>query len=100
MNVRSYTEMLQEYGIEDLEADDKEDRKKMLTRYNYSVIFEGDFLEFDNVEAWVKKNIVSDPLNFLFYGKLGYNYGFFEIFLTDPKYVEELSNAIPNIMTS
>ena len=100
MLIRSYQEMLKEYDIKDLVSDDKEERTKMLSENKYSVIFEGDFLEFDNAEKWVQENLNNNPVAFLFYGKLGYDYGIFEFFFNEQKYAFEFAQAIPNIFTS
>jgi hypothetical protein len=100
MLIRSFQEMLKEYDIEDLASDDKEERIKMLSEKRYSVIFEGDFLEFDNAEKWIQQNISNNPVAFLFYGKLGYDYGFFEFFFTEQKYAIEFTQVIPNLFTT
>jgi hypothetical protein len=65
MLIRSLEEMLKIYGIETLDTGDQEDRIGMLSKYPYSVIFEGDFLEYDNLESWIRENLKA-PTNFLF----------------------------------
>ncbi|TAE11875.1 MAG: hypothetical protein EAZ95_13065 [Bacteroidetes bacterium] len=99
MLVRSFEEMLKEYEIEDLELADKQDRTEMLSNYTYSVIFEGDFLEYDNLEEWIKTNLDA-PLVYLFYGKLDYDYGFFELFFTEEKNAKKVAELIPILFTT
>jgi hypothetical protein len=99
MLVRSYEEMLKEYNLEDLLSDDKEDRARLLTEYKNSVIFEGDFLEFDKLNDWIKLNLGVQAPPFLFYGKLGYDYGFFELFPATEKQVMRLIEIIPELFT-
>ncbi len=100
MLVHSYKEMLEVYNIKDLPPDDNEERIKMLSAYTRSVIFEGSFLEYDNAEKWVKENIDDSPVNFLFYGKLGYDYGFFEISFKEESHAKKLSQVIPTLFTT
>ena len=100
MLVRSYKEMLKEYKIEDLISDDKEERIKLLIENKYSVIFEGDFLELDNAEKWVQQNFNKNSVTYLFYGKLGYDYGFFEFFFNEQKHALEFAQVVPNLFTA
>jgi len=99
MKVRSFQEMLIEYNITDLDSDDKKEREKTLSKLKYSVIVEGEWTEFDNLDKWVKNNLNIDTITDLFYGKTDYDYGFREIFFEREECATKLTNVIPNIYT-
>lgn len=99
MKISSFQDMLLEYGISDLDPDDNIARKEMLSQYKYTVILEGEFMEFDNLEKWIKINFNKDSVISLFYGKTGYNYGFAEYFFEDQNQALSATKAIPNIYT-
>ena len=100
MTIRSFEEMLEEYHIEDLDSDDKEERTKMLSLYKHSVIFEGDFLEIDNIQKWILQHLEINSAPYLFYGKLGYDYGFFEFFFPSQTLANKFAEATPTIFTT
>jgi len=95
MLLKSFGEMLAGYGITALEESDQRDRSAMLVRFPYSVLFEGDYFEYDSIQNWYRQNISIGPIPFLFYGKLAYDYGFFEFFFDDPAVAEQISVLIP-----
>jgi len=100
MKIRSFEEMLLEYQIPELEPDnDERERYKMLSLFKYSVILEGEFMEFENLDKWIKIYIDEDAVNSLFYGKTGYNYGFIEYFFDNETKLSEIIKVIPNIYT-
>lgn len=92
--------MLKEYEGRLIEAEDFEQRELLLTSHKYTVIFEGDFLEFDNAESWVKKELGLETINIIFYGKLYYNYGFFEFFFSTEADAKRFSEKVPDIYTA
>jgi hypothetical protein len=100
MKLSTFSEMIQEYEVRPIDSDDLEERKKLLCSHKYSVIFEGDFLEFDCLQLWIKENISNDPIVFLFYGKLDYDYGYFELFLNEQSHLEKVMTMIPGLFTT
>jgi hypothetical protein len=70
--------MLQEYDISALDPNDETNRQGMLSKYRYSVILEGNFMELDNLDKWIRTSLNKDVAIWLFYGKTDYNYGFAE----------------------
>lgn len=83
-----------------LEPADLEKRKNLLAKYKYSVIIEGSYLEFDNLERWIKQNISVDPLEEIYYGKTDYNYGFAEYFVKEEAHEAQLKFAVEHIYTT
>jgi hypothetical protein len=51
-----------------------------LSTLKYPVIFEGDFLEYDTALNWLKQESGIQEVPTIFYGKLSYDYGFFDFF--------------------
>lgn len=100
MKVSTFPDMIHEYEVRPIDSDDLEQRKQLLETHKYSIIFEADFLEFDNLEEWIKTNITTDPIVFLFYGKLDYDYGFFELFVDNPTHIDKLKTIIPGLFTT
>lgn len=101
MKVQSFEYMQTQYGgNRDLELDDLEDRKKLLTEYKYSVIVECGHMEYDNLHKWMKHNIQIDPVKEIYYGKIDYDYGFVEFFLLEKAQETKLRLAVPNIYTT
>ncbi len=100
MRLSTYSEMVHEYKVRPIDSDDLEEREKLILRNKHSIIFEGDFLEFDNLELWVKQNVSTDPIVFLFYGKLAYDYGYFEVFTNEQSYFDKLTAIIPTLFTT
>ena len=99
MMIHSYNEMLKEYETQGVEIYDMTERDNILQKNKYTVIFEGDFLEFDNANEWINLNI-KNPTSWLFYGKIGYNYGFFEFFFESEEQAQKVEEIIPNIFTT
>lgn len=99
MRVHSYSTMLATYGIQELEEDELTEREEMLAKFKFSVIVEGDFLEYDTVEKWIKLNLNTSNISFVFYGKIDYNFGFIEYFFDSEIDCERLKKEIPNIYT-
>ena len=98
MRIQSFEEMCQEYG-RSLDSEDLAERTEMLTKYSYSIIIEGEWMEFDNLDKWMKQNIPTIPVENIGYGKTGYDFGFFEFFFIEKESVEKLTQVIPNIYT-
>jgi hypothetical protein len=90
--------MLKEYEISQLEQSDYDDRIEMLTKQKFSVIVEGNFLEYDNADEWITLNL-GVPVNQVFYGKTGYDYGFMEYFFANETDSIRFKEAIPKIYT-
>lgn len=101
MKVQTFLVMQSVYnGNRYLEPDDLEQREKILVHYPYSVIVEGEHNEFDNLRKWIERNISKDGLNEIYYGKIDYDYGFAEFFLSDQSLAEKLTLVVPNIYTT
>ena len=100
MKLSTFSEMVHEYEVRPIDSDDLEEREKLSTRHKYSIIFEGNFLEFDSLQLWIRENINNNPIIYLFYGKLGYDYGYFELFLNEQSHFEKITTAIPAIFTT
>lgn len=101
MKVQSFEYMRTFYGgNRDLELDDLEERKKLLSEYKYSVIVECEHLEYDNLHNWIKQNIQTDPVKEIYYGKVDYNYGFVEFFVRGKIQEAKLRLAVPHIYTT
>jgi hypothetical protein len=99
MVIHSFQQMIKEYDTDEIDIADIEARNKLLLQYPFSVIFEGDFLETDTVKQWLENNNSTNPINYLFYGKLGYDYGFFEFFFSSEKDANDLNQIIPDLFT-
>lgn len=100
MKVQLFEYMQTVYGGDrDLEPDDLEERNKLLAKYKYSVIVEGEFMEFDNLHKWIKENIGLNSVEDIYYGKIDYDYGFAEFFISEKTHEEKLRLAVPNIYT-
>lgn len=95
MLLRSFDEMLTAYGIDELEKSDQADRLNMLIQFPYPVLFEGSYCEYDGIQNWYSQNIQTYSIPFLFYGKLDYDYGFFELFFDDAAIAQRIAELIP-----
>ncbi len=101
MRVQSFKNMESEYKTDNvgLEVEDLEERKKLLEKYNYSVIVEGEHSEFENLEKWIEQNIAENGIENIYYGKTGYNFGFAEFFTNEKSHEENLNLVVPCIFT-
>lgn len=99
MKVSTFLETVHEYAVRPIDSDDLDKRDILLSTHKYTIIFEADFMEFDNLEQWIKTNITNEAIEFLFYGKLEYDYGFFELFVDNQSHFEKLKNIIPTLFT-
>lgn len=100
MKVQSFEYMQTVYGgNRDLEPNDLRKREKLLTKYKYSVIVEGEHMEYDNLHKWIKQNISSDSIKEIYYGKTDYDYGFVEFFFEEKEQEEKLRLTVPKIYT-
>jgi hypothetical protein len=100
MKLSTFSQMIQEYELRPIDSEDIEERGRLLISHKYSVIFEGDFLEFDSLQLWIKENINSNPIVYLFYGKLDYDYGYFELFFNEQSHFEKIMTIIPTLFTT
>ncbi len=101
MRVQTFEELLFAYNktMSGIDRADIINRNEMLTRYKYSVIVEGEWSEFENLEKWIKINFDIDSFEQIWYGKTGYDYGFVEYFVNNERGSSDLQLAIPNIFT-
>lgn len=98
MRNSSYQEIVIEYG-NDLDSYKKE-REKSLSIYKYSIIFEGEFTELENIEKWVKKNTDIEVLESIYYDKTDYNYCFVEYFFSLEEQAIKIQDVIPRIFST
>jgi hypothetical protein len=99
MKLSSFAEMIKDYEVRPIDSDDFDEREELFKTHKYSVIFEAEFLEFENVEKWINEELNLKELKCIFYGKLDYNYGFFEIFFLDESTSTKLEAILPTIYT-
>ena len=99
MRIHSFQDILKEYG-NDIESDDLNERQEKLVTQKYSVIVEGNFFEYENAEKWIKANLNVVTINFIFYGKTGYDFGFMEYFFNTEFDSEQFKNKVPDIYTN
>lgn len=102
MQLQSFQYMQAEYDTtnDGLDIDDINEREKLLYKYKYSVIVEGEHNEFDSLDKWIKENLDENSIVNIYFGKTGYNYGFAEFFVTEKITEEKLKSVIPNIYTT
>ena len=99
MTIRSFDDLINTYDTNQLDPDDMLERTNKLSENSHSVIIEGDILEFENVMQWTKLNLGLDFVDYIFFGKIAYDYGFFELFFNQKSHMEKLTSEIPNIYT-
>jgi hypothetical protein len=99
MRIQSYQDMLKEYGTMPIDTDDLNEREEKMSKLKHSVIVEGNFLEFDNAEKWIRDNLKIKTIISIFYGKIGYDHGFMEYFFDNETECSGFKNEIPNIYT-
>jgi hypothetical protein len=101
MKNHSYESMLNEYDNLNIKLDleDVNERKKMISEQRSSLIIEGAWIEFENVEKWIVNNLSEPAINIISYGKTGYDFGFMEYFFDKEEDKKRLENEIPNIYT-
>lgn len=101
MKIQSFESMKTFYGgNRDLEDEDLQERKKILTKYKYSVIVECGHMELDNLKRWIEENLQTEPVKHIYYGKIAYDYGFVEFFFEEKINEEKLIKVVPNIYTT
>lgn len=103
MKLSTFEELLEEYssfeddsGLEDIRSI----RNEMIAVLPHSLIVEGSFLEWDNLERWLDRQFgpeVDSVWNSIFYGKTGYDYGYWEFFFSSTLDSELLIKTIPTI---
>jgi hypothetical protein len=98
MRNSTYQEMLIEYG-NDLDIYAVE-RNQFLIKNSYSIILEGEFLELENLEKWINKNIILESPASIYYDKVDYNYCFVEYFFFKKNNVIETEKVISKIFTT
>ena len=94
----SFPYMLLEYKSGELEQD-LVVRNEMQAKYPSSFIVEGEHMELENLETWIKAQIGNDKAVVLYYGKTGYNFGFAEYFFGSQNETMRAAEAVPNIYT-
>jgi hypothetical protein len=90
--------MLIEYG-NDLDVYAVE-RNQFLIKNSYSIILEGEFMELENLEKWINKNIILESPASIYYDKVDYNYCFVEYFFFKKNNAIETEKVISKIFTT
>lgn len=82
MRIFTFNEMEIVYKTHSLGLDDDnlESRLELIKKFPFSVVIEGDFVEFDNLDKWVKMHFYSNMFTSIYYGKTDYNFGYAEYF--------------------
>jgi len=99
MKLSTFSAMIKEYEIRPIDSDDLKERERLLAGHDHSVIFEGNILEFENALDWLKNQLNIDKIDYIFYGKLGYDYGFFELFFPNETDATKFEKILPDIFT-
>jgi hypothetical protein len=99
MRVSDFPQMVKDYEVRTMDTDELTKRNTLLGQGKYSVIFEGDFLETDSVRSWLKQETGIEEPCFIFYGKLGYDYGYFEFFFSSENEATSLAEVLQNMFT-
>lgn len=103
MKLSTFEELLEEYrsfeddpGLDDIRSV----RSEMIAVLPHSLIVEGSFLEWDNLERWLDRQFGPENGSVwksVFYGKTGYDYGYWEFFFSSTIDLELLIKTIPTI---
>jgi len=99
MRVSTFPQMFKEYEVRPMDTDELTERSTLLGQGKFSVIFEGDFLETDTVRSWLKQELGIEEPYFIFYGKLDYDYGYFEFFFSKENDAISLAEVLPKMYT-
>ena len=98
MKNSNHQEMLMEYG-NDLDSY-KNERELLLSKYKYSIILGGEFIELENLESWIKENIDINEIESIYYDKIDYNYCFVEYFFSSEINALKTQDVIPIIFST
>lgn len=95
MKLNSYLECVKSYG-NDWDKEDDIKRQKILKSFPYSYIIEGAYPEYETASKWCLKEFEAKEAKWtdLWYGKTGYDYGFWEFFFKDKQDAESFKKAI------
>ena len=102
MRVQTFIELTEAYSETNsgLDPNDITERNKLFNQHLYSIIVEGGWLELENLEKWANENISEMPLNQVWYGKLGYDFGCVEYFFNEENNAKSFNVVVPKIYTS
>ncbi|MNU99118.1 hypothetical protein D3C71_892420 [compost metagenome] len=103
MRVQTFQELESAYQqtSQGLDKDDLNERSAFLKTHPYSVIIEGEYSEFENLNQWISKQINNDSKwKHIYFGKTDYDFGFVEYFLTKEKDMLQLKEIVPFIFTT
>src|SRR5690606_34087531 len=86
-------------GYYDLSEDCLPKRSEILKTNPFSVILEATHYEYDSLDEWIKINLPDSNIEFPYYSKTDYDYGYAEYFDKIERNIIELKKVIPNIYT-
>jgi hypothetical protein len=102
MKISTYNDCLKEYNnsnsAEKWDSQNDIDRQSILKVFPYSLIVEGDTLEWIMAKTWSQSNIGEKTKTWdeLPLGKTDYDYGFFEFYFKDKKDLDSFTNEVQN----
>lgn len=99
MKISSQKEILKGLRIDKIDEQDLYQRNQILRKHSFSIVIEAEHLELDSLNEWIRINFPPNSFNWLYYGKLGYNYGIAEYFGLKENQINELTKVIPKIFT-
>lgn len=99
MRVYPFEQLLSDYAPEHLREGYDVERQRLLGKYPFSVLVEGAYFETDGLEKWIEQNLGPDQINWLFYIKTGYDFGFTEFFFTERLFADRVKHIVPLLYT-
>ncbi len=92
MRISNYKTCIEKYSnsksAERWDSENDAEREDMLSLFDFSLILEGDVLEWIMAKTWAENNISkkTELWDEIFFGKIDYDYGFFEFYFKEKKY--------------
>nr|WP_294858428.1 hypothetical protein [uncultured Fluviicola sp.] len=102
MRSQSFRELISAYKeiARDMDQSDLNERTNFLEELPFSLIIEGEYSEFENLEKWILQYLPQINYERIYYGKTDYDFGFVEYFLSDENSLQLLEQAVPLIFTT
>lgn len=102
MRIQSFQELIVAYEevSRDLDPSDLSDRTDFLEKLPFSLVIEGEYSEFENLDQWILQYLPQTSCERIYYGKIAYDFGFVEYFLPDENSIQLLEQSVPLIFTT